>query len=80
MTGFHYRYQRYQSRKHPDDTMARIQTAVVLTDISPTMMAQSESASQVPGRSRFACASVVSVAVGCASNRRRSIGSPVSSQ
>ena len=35
---------------------------------------------QVPMRSRRACAAVVSVAVGCASNRRRSIGSPVSSQ
>ena len=35
---------------------------------------------QVPVRSRRACAVVVSVAVGCASNRRRSIGSPVSSQ
>jgi hypothetical protein len=35
---------------------------------------------QVPGRSRRACASMVSVAVGCASSLRRPIGSPVSSQ
>lgn len=35
MTGSRHRYQR---RKHPDDTMARIQTAVVLTDISPTTL------------------------------------------
>jgi hypothetical protein len=70
---------RYQGRKrvhHADDAMAQI-----LTDMPNAVeMAWSESVNQVPRRSRFAFASVVSVAVGCASNRRRSIGSPVSSQ
>ena len=55
---------------------ARVRKIAVHAD----SVAQRGRGGQVSVRSRWACAAVVSVAVGCASNRRRSMGSPVSSQ